>query len=183
MKPDHREADSITHRLESLERENRRLKWAGGAMLVGIAAVVLMGQAVPRAPRTVEAERFVLRDTRGKMRAELTNSAGEVGPALFLYHRNGDPDNPRHAIDLQVLDDPGGLTRVGLRDSQGQMLAQLEVSTKGLVSLTLRDERFNTRAVLGHTKLEITRTGTVEQHPASSLVLFDKDGKVIWKAP
>ncbi len=38
-------------------------------------------------------------------------------------------------------------------------------------------------AVLGHTALETKATGTVEQPPASSLVLFDRDGKVIWKAP
>jgi len=30
---------------------------------------------------------------------------------------------------------------------------------------------------------EMMATGTVEQRPASSLVLFDRDGKVIWKAP
>ena len=39
------------------------------------------------------------------------------------------------------------------------------------------------RAVLAYTALEATATGTVEQRPASSLVLFDRDGKVIWKAP
>ena len=35
----------------------------------------------------------------------------------------------------------------------------------------------------GHPALETTATGTVEQRPASSLVLFDRDGKVIWKVP
>jgi L-asparaginase II len=47
----------------------------------------------------------------------------------------------------------------------------------------LRDEKERIRAVLGHTNLEITRTGSVEQRSASSLVLFDKDGKVMWTAP
>jgi len=28
-----------------------------------------------------------------------------------------------------------------------------------------------------------TRTGVVEQHPESSLVFFNKSGKVIWSAP
>jgi hypothetical protein len=36
---------------------------------------------------------------------------------------------------------------------------------------------------LGHSAIEATRTGAVEQRPASSLVLFDKDGKVLFKAP
>lgn len=39
--------DSIVKRLESLKRENRRMKRAGAAALVGITAVVLLGQAVP----------------------------------------------------------------------------------------------------------------------------------------
>jgi hypothetical protein len=50
-------------------------------------------------------------------------------------------------------------------------------------SLVLHDENEKTRAVLGHTALEATATGTVEQRPTSSLVLFDRDGKVIWSVP
>jgi hypothetical protein len=37
--------------------------------------------------------------------------------------------------------------------------------------------------VLGVTNLELTRTGAKETTAESSLVLFDKDGKVIHKAP
>jgi hypothetical protein len=39
------------------------------------------------------------------------------------------------------------------------------------------------RAVLGKASLEIPRTGSVESLPLSSLVLFDKEGKLIWRAP
>ena len=39
------------------------------------------------------------------------------------------------------------------------------------------------RAELGATSLEVTRTGTVEKRAESSLVLFDKEGKVLWEAP
>ena len=49
--------------------------------------------------------------------------------------------------------------------------------------MTLRDAEGKTRAVLGHVTLGGARTGTTEQRPASSLVLFDKDEKVIWMAP
>ena len=48
--------------------------------------------------------------------------------------------------------------------------------------LTLRDEH-GASAVLGHTVLERKIKGSVEHLPASSLVLFDKDGKVVWRAP
>jgi len=37
------------------------------------------------------------------------------------------------------------------------------------------------RAVLGRTNLETPRSGSVETLPLSSLVLFDKEGKVLWK--
>ena len=47
----------------------------------------------------------------------------------------------------------------------------------------VRDASGNTRAVLGSTVLETTQTGAVEKRPPSSLVLFDKNGKVIWSAP
>jgi hypothetical protein len=44
-------------------------------------------------------------------------------------------------------------------------------------------ENGRTRAVLGHTSLVTKRTGVVEERPVSSLVLFDKDGTVLWRAP
>ncbi len=40
-----------------------------------------------------------------------------------------------------------------------------------------------TRAVLGNTELKRTRTGVIEKRPLSSLVLFNEDGNVTWKAP
>ena len=50
-------------------------------------------------------------------------------------------------------------------------------------SFALLDHAGKTRAVLGGVALERDRTGSVEQRAESLLVLFDRDGKVIWKAP
>ena len=50
-------------------------------------------------------------------------------------------------------------------------------------SLNLYDKDGNKRAVLGGTSLVTTGTGTEIKTAESSLVLFDKKGKVIWKAP
>ena len=47
----------------------------------------------------------------------------------------------------------------------------------------LVDENLKKRLVIGRTSLEVTRTGAVTELPESSLVLFDKDGKVFWKTP
>jgi hypothetical protein len=49
-------------------------------------------------------------------------------------------------------------------------------------SLNIIDEKGVGRAVLGHTKLEL-RGGVIEERPPSSIVLFDKNGKSIWKVP
>jgi len=51
------------------------------------------------------------------------------------------------------------------------------------VRLTLNDEKESLRTALGCTDLEVTKTGEVQKRPPSSLVLFDKDGKVLFKAP
>ena len=61
--------DTPTQRLDRLERENRRLKFAGAILLLALAAVGAMGQVLPKAvPKVVEAERFLLRDARGRVR-------------------------------------------------------------------------------------------------------------------
>jgi len=77
------------------------------------------------------------------------------------------------------MDDGAGLI---LSDKHGMDRVIMRVSTNGEASLTLSDEN-RPRAVLGQTDLESKQTGTVEKRPASSLVLFDKEGKAIWKAP
>jgi hypothetical protein len=50
-------------------------------------------------------------------------------------------------------------------------------------SLYLSDPKGIMRAVVGHTKLERQATGVTEERPPSSIVLFNKDGGVLWKAP
>jgi hypothetical protein len=49
--------------------------------------------------------------------------------------------------------------------------------------LLLKDDSGTPRAVLGHAELGNHLTGSIEQRPASSLVLFDNNGKSIWQAP
>ena len=72
----------VTERLDRLERENRRLKRIGGVGRIGLAAVVLMGQAMPgKGAKVVEAERFVLR-IGGIERATLVNRPGFPGGSI-----------------------------------------------------------------------------------------------------
>ena len=77
---------AVVARLDKMERQNRRLKLAGLVLLVLAAAGLLMGQALPK--RIIEAEKFLVKDRQGKVRAKL-----EVGehdtPSLFLYDKEG----------------------------------------------------------------------------------------------
>jgi hypothetical protein len=78
--------DSLTRRLERLERDNRRLRRMGAGLLIGLSALLLTAQALPPA-RIVEAQHFVVKDAAGKKRAELTTS--EAGPELVFVDTIG----------------------------------------------------------------------------------------------
>src|SRR5262245_38819697 len=62
--------DMLTERLERLERENGWWRRAATLALLVTGALALLGQASPRS-RVVEAEKFVLKDSDGKVRAVL----------------------------------------------------------------------------------------------------------------
>ncbi len=166
--------DKLVQRLDRLERENRRLKRIGALVVVGIAAVVLMGQArLSKVAKVIEAEKFVLRDT-----------SGQIGAILFTVD-GGSPhlefrDKKRNLrITLGVLGDVGHLS---LFSENGNSAITLRALPDGSPHLQFYDKDGNTRAVLGSTS---PRTMSIEtkRRPESSLVLFDKKGKVIWKAP
>lgn len=181
-----------------MERENRRLKRGAVAVVGVIVAAVLMGQGGSKT-RIIKAEGFGLVDAAGVPRGGLfTFQDGSVG--LGLQGKDGKTG----AQLLVTADDSPFLTFTGknrnvrislgveserdiasLRFSapSGKESAALFSTPDGSVGLSLSDKEGRERAVLGHTALERTRTGAVEQTAASSLVLFDKEGKVLWKAP
>lgn len=147
--------EAVVKRLEKVESQNRRLKWAGGLVLVVLCAVVLMGQASPK-KRIVEAEQFILRDVDGNMRAFL--SLVEDSPSLVLHDKHGNP-----VVLLGVFQD--GSPSLAFFDKQHNPCAVLSVSD-GSPSLTLRDKDGKIRA-----KLSLFDDGS------PSLALRDKDGK------
>ena len=84
--------DALTTRLERLERESRRSKRAMLVVLVGTLALALMGQAPPhRMPKSLEAEEFVLRDSRGQVRAVLGTAQNGSATMLQIFGENGKP--------------------------------------------------------------------------------------------
>jgi hypothetical protein len=79
------ETETIIARLEKLERQNKRLRQVGIVSLLLLAVLVVAGVAAPS--RTIEAEKFVLKDVNGKTRAELLSN--DAGPDLRLLDENG----------------------------------------------------------------------------------------------
>ena len=120
---------SISERLEKVERENRVLKRFAMLALSLIAAVLVMGQAGPQ--RTVEAEKFVLKDSAGRMRAEITLDQSGT-PALVFYDESGNRGASFREGDLMFLN-KRGFTRMS---SDGVMInnqeGHIELGTEGL---------------------------------------------------
>ena len=163
------EWDSVVHRLEKVEKQNRRLKQTGALASILIASVLLMGQASPK--RTVEANEFVLRDANGKERAWL----GVIGsgPMLALYDASG-----KERVRLVAL---AGGSNFALFNANGEAAARLAVIADA-PTLDLSDkEGFQT--TIGTADLITPGTGETSKTSAASMVLFDKDKKVLWKAP
>lgn len=76
-----------------------------------------------------------------------------------------------------------GSTSLGLFDKDGKVRGTWRVRPDGSTSLTLYDKDEEWRLSLGNMPLENTKTGAKEITPESSIVLADKEGKVIFKAP
>ena len=140
------------------------------------------------------ASRLFLADEKGKTRAELSGS--KYGSMLLLRDENGKgraslvllkfnsglelyDENRKFGAMLNVNEDG---PRLSLHDENRKGRVGLGVDKDG-PRLGLYDEKGKIRAALGRTELEAIKTGTVEQRAESSLVLFDRDGKVLWQTP
>ncbi len=67
---------SLEQRVERLERENRRLKLAGGAVVAVLLIVALVGAVMPQGiPEVIDARMFRVVDESGTVRATLGASA------------------------------------------------------------------------------------------------------------
>ncbi|SRR5213594_531807 len=111
--------NSMIERVEVLERQNRRM-WRIGAGVIFVAgAMLLMGQAP--AARTIEANEFVLRDSKGTARARLSMD-GDM-PKLILLNANG-----KDGVVLYQASDTSGIS---LNDGNGRERAFLYASNSG----------------------------------------------------
>ena len=152
---------AVVTRLERLERQQRR--WRGLAITgaLGLAALALMGQKP--AGRTVEAERFVLRDAAGRARAELL-IVDDKEQSVALRFKDAD-GMPRLTVGTE-----NGAAVVVLNEQGGKLRAGLVALPHGAPGLNLYDSTGKPRA-----ELSLNRDG------APALTFNDRDGFATWK--
>ena len=191
MTPNAPELQLIVERLTTLERQNQTLRAVSMIALITLAAVVAMGQAVPKS-NVVEAQKFVLKDANGNVRGWM----GVVGNGSELMLGNS---NAQPMLRLLVSTDASDLHFFGSRTSginlgidsavpsfsiaggEGHGRAGITFAKSG-PALSLQDEnKFST--VIGTTELGTQANGRTPSTSAASVVLFDGDDKVIWRAP
>ncbi len=157
---------ALGHRLDELERDNRRLRRYATTMLVVVAMVLGLGAAMvwysgvaglPGAPQTVTARPFTLRDAKGAVRGAW-GVAEDGSVRLVLSDPNG-----RQRVRLSLLQD--GSAGLSFADSADRKLAVLGLLPDHTTNLALTDPVGIPRAVLG-----------VSPDGSSNLVFADQSG-------
>jgi hypothetical protein len=118
-----------------------------------------------------------------------------------FYHRTSDKEEEEmHHSEISLGYDWAGAPNLTLRGDHGDPDLSLDngsldifgLSGEGIIGprvlingdrIALYDDDGSQRSVIGEVNLEITRTGEKRTRSISSIVLFDKDGKVLWSAP
>jgi len=156
----------ILHRLDELERDNRRLRRYAGTVLVVVAMVLGLGAALifysvrsglPGSPQAVSARQFVLRDGKGTVRGAWGLS--EDGSVRFVLSDAGG----RQRVRLSLLQD--GSAGLSFADSADRKLAVLGLLPDHTTNLALTDPAGIPRVVLG-----------VSPNGSSNLVFADAAG-------
>lgn len=217
------EQNPILARIEKLEQQNRRLKFGALAFSVAVASIVLAGVALaggltgqtqrskttkskpaaapapppaaPVVPEKLEAESFVLKDSSGRDRAELSMGGtgpsfrllGETGTALVTISLNdGAPNGPMvllsdpdHKAGLSMSVQQGAGSQLSLTGDQN---AQVHVGvTKDGTTLELFDQD-GASASIGN-GIKVSKSGKAQPTSAAAISLYNKDRKVLWSAP
>lgn len=142
-----------------LRRHQRRLAALLTITVLGLTAVAIMGQARP-GTGTIEAQRFVVKDGRGRPRAVL-GALGDVS-ALNVYDKDG-----RARAALQVTGDGG--SRLAFYDREGKSRMLLDVAPDGTTSVGFFGKDQRARA-----ELLVSADGT------PSVGFFDREGRAVW---
>jgi hypothetical protein len=154
--------ETIVRRVERLEREARRWRRAATALALVVVALATLGAAVPR--RVVEAQKFVVRDASGRIRAELGPTDSDQELALRFRDQRG---SQRLTVGME-----NETALLVLGDKTGRPRAGLVTLAEGAPGLTLYDGTGRARV-----ELALAREGEPR------VALLDARGGSAWKAP
>ena len=196
--------EELSARLETVERQNRRMRAAGGAALLLAAAAAGIGQAAP-AEKTVEATRFVLLDGEGRT-VSVWGAGEKGGPEISFLDADGKPratlgldgpDAPALRIrvpgklgEVSVGCGPFGAPAVTVVDGAGEQRAWLGAWVDGSAGLTLLTPGMKERIRLMTTPVKgamvslfdeehVERIGaSVLERGSAGLMFFSRSGEV-----
>jgi len=189
MQDSSKDMQSVLSRLERLEAQNRFFKTSGLLLLLGIGSFVAMAQSSSK-PEVIEAQRFVLVDEKGNVRAclgqlgdgsELTLGNSSKNPMMTfkvgddssdLHFRGRENSGMNLGLDL-------GVPPITLVGAKATGLTNISVPASGPV-ITVQDAS-GRKALMGVTTANSTETKSNES-PSASFALLDKAKKVVWKA-
>lgn len=156
-----------------------------GAMVAGFLGGCVSGrlftsdpadaQGTFRQARVIEVEGIRLVEPGGRIRA-----AFEILPDGTVRYGMVGTDG---AVRLSLMVDGDNNARLDLRDAKTKPHATVIVNAQGSPSLIMRDKATESVALLGEAILPISVAGLDEERPAGSLVLLNKEGRVVWRAP
>ena len=132
-----KEIEVIKTRLETVERQNRKIKLFGIVAILVIGSFFIMGQTTLR-NRVIEAEKFVLVDSKGQTRAILKEENGSV--SFFL----SDAEQKRR-IGLMITSETSG---IHFSDSNKTIRASLILAKDGSPVLKFNDKTDNPQLLM-----------------------------------
>jgi hypothetical protein len=193
--------EAIVQRLERLERANRCWK------RLAVTAIFLLGllgltaatsqQETPVVPE-VRAQAFVLVDARGTVLARLGRLPhGPIGLGFYEHGKQSRlllsvEDNGAASVSLFGRDGHGGAL-LAVSNTGAASLRLLDINWKNRIALAtwpngapflqLSDRQGKDRILLGYTDLKVMATGEIVERSNPSLLLFDRNETILWRAP
>jgi len=126
--------DALRARLERLEGQSRQSRRRMLVAVVGVVAMIVMGQApAHRMPKSIEAEEFVVRDSRGQVRASLGTTQNASATTLQIFGDNGKPRT-------RIIVSGDGTSSFEVIDSGERVRVLLGVKDNGAPRLWLGNE-------------------------------------------
>ena len=169
----------LSNRLLKMEKRFRRMKRLAIAGCIMMAAGAVMAQLGPQDLNQIDPLRSLRRPDPDQPIAARTPVEAEVRSHAFLLLDSKGKER------ASLVTDAAGSVFLVMFDAAGKTRANLSVSNDG-PSLVFYDPSGQPRTIVGSTTLvgsHVSENGIVEKAPSSSMVLFDRMGKLLFRTP